>query len=88
MVGGTSTVESPTAPSSSFDTKVTQIPRPQPDPTFEGFRVVLVSNDAIQKVHYVTMAELRAANFVMPWEAEHGVSAPLPAIGETAAASV
>jgi hypothetical protein len=72
VVGGTATVESPTEPSSSFDTKVTRIPRPQPDPTFEGFRVVLVSNNVIQKVHYVTIAELRAANFVLPWELQRG----------------
>jgi hypothetical protein len=77
VVGGTATVESPTEPSSSFDTKVTRIPRPQPDPTFEGFRVVLVSNNVIQKVHYVTIAELRAANFVLPWELQRGVTLPI-----------
>jgi hypothetical protein len=38
------------------------------DPTFNGFRFVQVQGNVIQKVRYINMADLRAANFVMPWE--------------------
>ena len=39
-----------------------------PSPSFQGFRLITVENDAISKMRYVTLKELRKNNFVMPWE--------------------
>jgi hypothetical protein len=38
------------------------------DANFNGFRFVQVQGNVIQKVRYINMADLRAADFVMPWE--------------------
>jgi len=46
-----------------------------PGPVFQGFRYLSVANNAISRIRYVTMPELRAANFKLPWEV--GVSAPV-----------
>lgn len=40
----------------------------RPEPTFNGFRLVQVKNNVIDKVRYITLAELRASNFVLQWE--------------------
>ena len=40
-----------------------------PEPTFQGFRLVQVRSNVIQKIRYVTMLELRSSSFVLPWEA-------------------
>ena len=39
-----------------------------PSPSFQGFRVITVENDAITKMHYVTLRELRKNDYIMPWE--------------------
>ena len=39
-----------------------------PDPTFNGFRLVQVKGNVINKVRYITLADLRKANFNLPWE--------------------
>jgi len=67
------TVESKTKPdpkasSAGEDITVTQLVTQYPEPTFNGFRLVQVKNNVIDKVRYVGLAELRAANFHMPWE--------------------
>jgi hypothetical protein len=41
-----------------------------PGPSFQGFRVIRVGTAAIEKIHYVTLAELRQNGFAMPWEQE------------------
>lgn len=38
---------------------------------FQGFRVIRVRNNVIDKVHYVRLKELRALNYEMPWEKEY-----------------
>ena len=40
------------------------------DPTFQGFRLLVIRQDVISKVHYVNFWQLKAANFVMPFERE------------------
>lgn len=37
-------------------------------PVFNGFRVMLVRDDVISEMHYVTMTELRNRHLRMPWE--------------------
>jgi LGFP repeat-containing protein/calcineurin-like phosphoesterase family protein len=68
----TLTVESKTEPKpkGTVEEKITvqQLMTQYPDPTFNGFRLVQVNNNMIAKVRYITLAELRAANFVLPWE--------------------
>lgn len=39
-----------------------------PDPTFNGFRFIQIEGNVIQKVRYINLADLRAANFKLPWE--------------------
>ena len=39
-----------------------------PGPQFQGFRILEVANNAIKRVHYVTMPQLRASHFNLPWE--------------------
>ena len=41
-----------------------------PDPTFQGFRLMVVRENAIKKNHYITIDEMRTANFVLPFEAQ------------------
>ena len=45
---------------------------PLTEPTFQGFRVIQVGANVIQKMHYVTLAELRARGFKMPFEPAGG----------------
>jgi hypothetical protein len=40
----------------------------RPDPTFNGFRVVLVRQNTVSRIHYVRMQALRDNHFQMPWE--------------------
>jgi hypothetical protein len=47
---------------------VTQTMTQYPDPTFNGFRFIQVQANVIHKVRYVTLAELRALHFQLPWE--------------------
>ena len=56
-------------PKGTVEEKITvkQLMTQYPDPTFNGFRLVQVNNNMIAKVRYITLAELRAANFVLPW---------------------
>ncbi len=39
-----------------------------PSPSFQGFRVITVENDAITRMNYVTLRELRKNDYIMPWE--------------------
>ena len=39
-----------------------------PNQLFQGFRLIQVDAGAISKIRYVTLRDLRAANFVEPWE--------------------
>jgi hypothetical protein len=40
------------------------------DPTFQGFRLMVVRQNVIHHIHYVTIRAMRAANFVLPFENE------------------
>ena len=40
----------------------------KPNPTFQGFRVLTVASNVINSIYYVSMADLRARQFTMPWE--------------------
>jgi hypothetical protein len=57
----------PTPPAGATST-VKQLLTQNPEPTFNGFRLVQVANNAIERVRYITLTELREANFRMPWE--------------------
>ncbi len=39
-----------------------------PGPNFQGFRILQVASNTITRVRYITMPELRAAGFRLPWE--------------------
>jgi LGFP repeat/Calcineurin-like phosphoesterase len=71
-------VESKTQPKPKVEVgetaTVRQLMTTHPDPTFNGFRLVQVKNNVIDKVRYITLAELRAANFVLPWESRLAVA--------------
>ena len=59
-------VESQQRPGDSYD----PLP-PQPvNVTFQGFRLIQVRSNAIARIRYITLAELRRRSFVMPWESE------------------
>jgi hypothetical protein len=78
----TLTVESKTEPKpkGTVEEKITvqQLMTQYPDPTFNGFRLVQVNNNMIAKVRYITLAELRAANFVLPWESGRKATTETP----------
>ncbi|MBS1576326.1 MAG: metallophosphoesterase [Bacteroidetes bacterium] len=38
---------------------------------FQGFRVIRVRKNVIDKIHYVILKELRSLNYEMPWENEY-----------------
>jgi hypothetical protein len=38
-----------------------------PEPTFNGFRFIQVEGNVIRKVRYINLADLRAADFKLPW---------------------
>jgi len=40
----------------------------KPDPSFQGFRILTVAFDTINAIHYVTLENLRARQFNLPWE--------------------
>jgi hypothetical protein len=68
----TVTVESKTQPKPSVlpgeVVAVRRIMTAHADPTFNGFRFIQVEGNIIQKVRYINLADLRAANFTLPWE--------------------
>ncbi len=68
----TAVVESKTQPKSKVgsSTIVTtqRLMTEHPEPTFNGFRFIRVEGNVIQKVRYINLADLRAANFKLPWE--------------------
>jgi hypothetical protein len=68
----TVTVESKTQPKPSVLPEevvaVRRIMTAHPDPTFNGFRFIQVEGNIIQKGRYINLADLRAANFTLPWE--------------------
>ncbi|MEP6832555.1 MAG: metallophosphoesterase [Gemmatimonas sp.] len=39
-----------------------------PGPNFQGFRIIQITNNVIQRVRYITIPELRAAHLNLPWE--------------------
>lgn len=47
---------------------LTPLPRPFKAPTFQGFRLIQVKANVIDKMRYIRLADLRKNNFVMPWE--------------------
>ncbi len=58
----------------------------RPNPVFQGFRLLTISGSTISQIRYVTMPELRARTFRMPWEPTPGVrTAPAPAADPVAA---
>jgi hypothetical protein len=60
------------------------LPAVLPDPPVQGFRFVQVSGNAIWRMRYVGLRELRRNNFTMPWETEvgpHVVPHPVPRPG-------
>lgn len=57
---------------------VRRIMTAHPEPTFNGFRFIQVENNVIQKVRYINLADLRAANFKLPWEPPHQPIRPGP----------
>ena len=40
----------------------------RPDPSFNGFRLFQIDGGVIEKGRYVTLGQLRANGFVMPFE--------------------
>ena len=50
------------------ETSLEAIPGPARNPTFQGFRLIQVRDGAIHRMRYVTLADLRANNFSLPWE--------------------
>jgi hypothetical protein len=46
--------------------------KPKPNPSFQGFRVLTVAFNTINAMHYVSMEELRASQFTLPWEKFEG----------------
>jgi hypothetical protein len=57
-----------TAPLGPMDRSQRAEPGVRPDPSFVGFRLFQVERDTIDKGRYVTLEELRAYDFVMPFE--------------------
>ncbi|MCA6117322.1 metallophosphoesterase [Bradyrhizobium sp. WSM 1738] len=47
-----------------------RVPAPLGQPSFQGFRLVQAKSGVIDKMRYVTLSELRARNFEMPWDQE------------------
>jgi hypothetical protein len=81
--GSTDTTESKTQPSGT-----TQVVTQWPEPTFNGFRFVQVQGNVIHKVRYITLAELRALNFRLPWEVIRALPFPVmprPVLGAATA---
>jgi hypothetical protein len=53
----------------------------KPKPIFQGFRIVSVTGKNISSIRYVTLRDLRAHNFEMPFEKEVAPGSPLKPIG-------
>ncbi|HWR16334.1 MAG TPA: metallophosphoesterase [Terriglobales bacterium] len=49
---------------------VEEVSAPVIQPSFQGFRLIQVRDNAIARVRYVVLSELRRLNFAMPWESE------------------
>ncbi|MFA7415335.1 MAG: metallophosphoesterase [Rhizobium sp.] len=47
---------------------LTPLPRPFISPTFQGFRLIQVKDNVIDKMRYIRLADLRKNDFKMPWE--------------------
>jgi hypothetical protein len=43
---------------------------------FQGFRLVQIRQNAIARIRYILLDELRAKNFALSWEAEFGARQP------------
>lgn len=49
-----------------------------PEAIFQGFRVIKLKNNVIDKIHYVILADLRLNNYKMAWENEDNPRSGLP----------
>lgn len=50
------------------------LPRPFVAPTFQGFRLAQVKGNVIERMRYITLADLRAKDFTLPWEPQPSVN--------------
>jgi hypothetical protein len=77
------TYESPQSPvQPAYNVTVESLPAQDPDVSFHGFRLIQVRENAIARIRYVNLAELRQRGFVMPWETEFATPPAMPAVTE------
>lgn len=55
-------------PTDNNQRKNLQINPTAPSPAFQGFRLISIDTNVIQKIRYIAMSELRERGYRMPWE--------------------